>query len=499
MYSKQWMYTNIKNFVYSNNLKDLNVFSKQYFNSVIVPYFSNKSKDSNYSLIYIDFNKFNDINNTYGYEIGNIILQRSLKLIKTILPQNSICARLGGDEFAFIIDNCPQTSNENFSQKINSILKVHEQEIFFSTVTSYSIHSSSKNSIYDMIEEADLKITELKNNCLDDSSSSKWITLEKKLTQNLTSFFKSLRFYKKEIDVKFLKKLYMHSISSVGNILENNFTLNSEQIENRYFENNLDSSEIEKLFLLFQNPTPSLLEINSISDTSYDVILNDLIHDPVTGNFSKNYFEEYLLNFCNKTYKIKYISTSFVKLYNSLFSHNATDIKDTMLVNRLLEYLKNEQHIEFSNNLFLTNGKNYFVSLGAGDYIIALSPDQDIDNEKLNKYIEDNIPTNPDLEDLLYLTCNDNFYYINKYNYEDVLVNSTHECKEKKDNYKMCIMEDDVIVDVLSNIIYHSVEYYSENISQSDTIEQKTKFLHLVSQVMLQSSQKINKTEGLTK
>ena len=80
---KTSLFNKIKDFIYSPNLTDINVYSKPYLNSVIKPYFS--SDKSNYGSICIDFNKLNDINTRYGFETGDKVIYYTLYLIKSVL------------------------------------------------------------------------------------------------------------------------------------------------------------------------------------------------------------------------------------------------------------------------------------------------------------------------------------------------------------------------------------------------------------------------------
>ena len=68
MNSKSCLFNHAKDFVYSSKLEDLHVFSKEYLNCVLKPYYSSNTPNDNYSTICIDFNKLNDINNTYSYK-----------------------------------------------------------------------------------------------------------------------------------------------------------------------------------------------------------------------------------------------------------------------------------------------------------------------------------------------------------------------------------------------------------------------------------------------
>lgn len=494
MNSKTSLFNLGKNFIYSPKLEDLHVFSKEYLNTVLKPHYASNSEKDNFVAICIDFNKLNDINNLYGYATGDKVIHYSLSLIKSVLPPNTISARIGGDEFVFLTNNCNPENIEPLISKIDSILKEHGEEILFSSVTSYGVHSDESSNLNEMLSEAELKISEQKNNFNNYSSHSKWGVLEKKLTQNLTSFFKSLRLYRQPITTDFLKTLYTHIINSCNELLEKDFnktTANFQEQTPIHFSENL---EFDKLYSIFLEQTPSDKEIENINEDTYSYLLNNLIHDPVTGNFSKNYFVNFLLENCNHEYRIKYISTSFIKLSNSIFSHSTTDMELKKITDNFITYLQDELGISFSNENFSESVQNYFISLGGGDYLIALpkTEDEELINNKINNYFSSITQNTSNLENILRLFCSKDFHSATKENIHTLLTILSNECKLSKDDYKLSILEEPMIKDAINNIIYDSAEYYIDNIQRHDDIDNKNKFLHLLAKTMLNISVDLN-------
>ena len=250
---KTSLFNKIKDFIYSPNLTDINVYSKPYLNSVIKPYFS--SDKSNYGSICIDFNKLNDINTRYGFETGDKVIYYTLYLIKSVLPSNTTCSRIGGDEFIFIIENCTPADVQSYVEKIYNVIKKHKKSILFSGVTAYGVHSNEIDNLSDMINYSDVKITEIKNSCKD-STCSNWTILEQKLNKNLDCFFKNLRLYKGPINLDFLRKLYLHSISSCKNLLESDFSksvLKDDTNADKNALNYFNEAEVEELYNLFES------------------------------------------------------------------------------------------------------------------------------------------------------------------------------------------------------------------------------------------------------
>lgn len=64
-----------------------------------------KRQDKLFALIYLDINKFKEINDTYGHDYGDDLLIKFSHQLKNTTRDNDYCARLGGDEFAVLIQD----------------------------------------------------------------------------------------------------------------------------------------------------------------------------------------------------------------------------------------------------------------------------------------------------------------------------------------------------------------------------------------------------------
>ena len=56
------------------------------------------------ALLLLDLDAFKPVNDTYGHEIGNVVLQQVAQRFTRSLPTGSVLARLGGDEFGVLIN-----------------------------------------------------------------------------------------------------------------------------------------------------------------------------------------------------------------------------------------------------------------------------------------------------------------------------------------------------------------------------------------------------------
>lgn len=65
------------------------------------------------SLIMLDLDHFKAVNDTYGHEVGNLVLRGTAKHLKSLVRDIDLVARYGGEEFAIIL---PQTEHDDALQ-----------------------------------------------------------------------------------------------------------------------------------------------------------------------------------------------------------------------------------------------------------------------------------------------------------------------------------------------------------------------------------------------
>ena len=64
------------------------------------------------SLLLLDLDGFKPVNDTYGHEVGDKVLQQVAQRFERALPSHALLARLGGDEFGLLVDGTHQTVME---------------------------------------------------------------------------------------------------------------------------------------------------------------------------------------------------------------------------------------------------------------------------------------------------------------------------------------------------------------------------------------------------
>ncbi|MEQ1519947.1 MAG: sensor domain-containing diguanylate cyclase [Aestuariivirga sp.] len=73
---------------------------------------SSQTSNTPVGLLFIDLDRFKEVNDTLGHESGDALLQHVSAQLQTLLRSTDFVARLGGDEFAFVLYGDPELTRE---------------------------------------------------------------------------------------------------------------------------------------------------------------------------------------------------------------------------------------------------------------------------------------------------------------------------------------------------------------------------------------------------
>ena len=136
-----------------------------FFDAGKVIHSKSKRKNLLLAVAMIDIDKFKNINDTYGHDIGDI----AIKEIKTILDANlrdsDLMARFGGEEFCILLEDINISNVKILFEKIrnifeNNIIKVGKLQISYTI--SIGIYYGLLDSLEDMIRLSDEALYEAK-------------------------------------------------------------------------------------------------------------------------------------------------------------------------------------------------------------------------------------------------------------------------------------------------------------------------------------------------
>ena len=108
--------------------------------------------------MYIDLNRFKNINDTLGHSIGDRVLKEIANRFRTILPPDISLSRIGGDEFAIIAQNHTEQQLLDLCETLFRItddpLIVHQHSFYLSLsigVAVYPFGGTNATTLYNML------------------------------------------------------------------------------------------------------------------------------------------------------------------------------------------------------------------------------------------------------------------------------------------------------------------------------------------------------------
>ncbi|HNJ87330.1 MAG TPA: bifunctional diguanylate cyclase/phosphodiesterase, partial [Agitococcus sp.] len=85
------------------------VYNRQYFHDVLdKACFKATANQQSFAVLFIDLDRFKPINDGFGHDAGNLVLQEFAKRLQLLVSDGDLIGRLGGDEFAILSHNIQQ-------------------------------------------------------------------------------------------------------------------------------------------------------------------------------------------------------------------------------------------------------------------------------------------------------------------------------------------------------------------------------------------------------
>ena len=109
------------------------------------------------SLIIFDIDHFKKINDTYGHDIGDYVLQELAKLIKKHIRKQDFAFRWGGEEFIILLPETDAQGAMKLAEKLRHIIESHKFKKVGQVTISLGVteYSSSDKDIDEVVKRAD--------------------------------------------------------------------------------------------------------------------------------------------------------------------------------------------------------------------------------------------------------------------------------------------------------------------------------------------------------
>lgn len=129
-------------------------FLEQYLEKEL---YKSKRMNTPLSVIFMDVDKFKELNDTYGHVYGDNVLKTLVKIVNETIRSMDMIARYGGDEFVVVL---PETNPENAQKVVERIMKGFEKQ---NIKISYGIIDASNfSSIEEIYKEVDALMYHMK-------------------------------------------------------------------------------------------------------------------------------------------------------------------------------------------------------------------------------------------------------------------------------------------------------------------------------------------------
>ena len=119
-------------------------------------------------VLFLDLDKFKEINDTYGHKIGDTLLQAITKRLRTVVRSSDVVARLGGDEFTVIVQNSSHDVLERIAHsiivEIQKPINIENLELFVTFSIGMSVYPEDGETTELLIKYADTAMYRAKEN-----------------------------------------------------------------------------------------------------------------------------------------------------------------------------------------------------------------------------------------------------------------------------------------------------------------------------------------------
>lgn len=122
---------------------------------------SKESQTYIYAVLFLDLDRFKDVNDSLGHVMGDQLLIRTAQLLKeTIYPSDTI-ARLGGDEFVILLEDIGNTDYATqIAERVHELLRtsslLEDHELYISTSIGVVFSLTGYQNPEDVLRDADI-------------------------------------------------------------------------------------------------------------------------------------------------------------------------------------------------------------------------------------------------------------------------------------------------------------------------------------------------------
>lgn len=120
----------------------------------------------NAAILFVDLDRFKVINDTFGHDIGDLLLIEVAKRLELCIHPGDSLARIGGDEFILFLPNIEYDEVSNTAQKIlsslNKVIQLNDYEMYITPSIGISLYPQDGEDSEILVKKADLALQQVK-------------------------------------------------------------------------------------------------------------------------------------------------------------------------------------------------------------------------------------------------------------------------------------------------------------------------------------------------
>ncbi|MBA3661748.1 MAG: EAL domain-containing protein [Gammaproteobacteria bacterium] len=133
---------------------------EQFINHILA---SARRHQQGFALLFLDLDRFKNINDTIGHEAGDMLLQVMAERLRSTVRSTDMVARLGGDEFVLLITDVKKEESvaiiaQKILENVMKVVVIKGQEIYITTSVGISLYPLDGQNMQTLMKNADLAL-----------------------------------------------------------------------------------------------------------------------------------------------------------------------------------------------------------------------------------------------------------------------------------------------------------------------------------------------------
>jgi len=169
------------------------------------------------AIVYIDLDRFKDINDTLGHAAGDEVIRAVAGRLKAIAPKTGVIARISGDEFAMLLADCEdQQSVEQILTRVQDQMvrpiRIDNNELFVSLSMGAALAPRDGTDSGELLRKADIALYDAKEN-----GRGRWSFFDNSMQETVQTKDKMSRELRRAIDNDALDVSYQPQCDASAN------------------------------------------------------------------------------------------------------------------------------------------------------------------------------------------------------------------------------------------------------------------------------------------